>query len=284
MQSRRTGKPARHETIAFLTNHPTRFGWRPRHHHRPDFFPGAAQRAQELGYKLEHFWLAEPGMTPRRFCDILVTRDIHGIVVARMPPGVSSLELPWEHFSVVALGLTLQTPQFHHVTENHFDTAARAMRACHGRGYRRVGFVFSEANDSPRVAERWVGAYLQCQQSLPKIEPLPICPGAPTDRATFSRWLKHHRPDALIVTQSAPVLKWLHALQREVPRDVGLVALQGNQGLGSTGVHYDPIKIGAIAVEMLAGLLYRNERGVPADPYEVTIAGEWRDGRTLPAR
>src|SRR3954453_19751018 len=66
MRSRRTGKPPRHETVAFVTNYPTRFGWRPRHHDRPDFFPGAARRAAELGYRLEHFWLAQPGMNPNR--------------------------------------------------------------------------------------------------------------------------------------------------------------------------------------------------------------------------
>lgn len=33
----------------------------------PDQTSGAAEPATELGYKLEHFWLTEPGMTPARF-------------------------------------------------------------------------------------------------------------------------------------------------------------------------------------------------------------------------
>src|SRR5581483_2410531 len=67
MSSRRSGRPVKHVTLAFVTNYPTRFGWRPEQHDRPDFFPGALQRARDFGYKLEHFWLAEPGMTPTRF-------------------------------------------------------------------------------------------------------------------------------------------------------------------------------------------------------------------------
>ena len=68
MQSRRLGKPVKHMTLAYVTNYPTRYGWKPVHHDRPDFFPGAVARARELGYNLEDFWLAEPGMTPARFC------------------------------------------------------------------------------------------------------------------------------------------------------------------------------------------------------------------------
>src|SRR4051812_39557100 len=70
MQSRRTGRTQKHLTIAYVTNCTTRNGWRPEHYDRPDFFPGAAQRARDFGYKIEAFWLAEPGMSSYRFCEI----------------------------------------------------------------------------------------------------------------------------------------------------------------------------------------------------------------------
>jgi LacI family transcriptional regulator len=103
MQSRRTGRVTRHATIAYVISSPTRYGWRPPHHDRPDYFPGAAERADDLGYKLEHFWLAEPGMTPERFCNILVARGICGLLVGRLPPDMQSLPVEWERFSCVAL-------------------------------------------------------------------------------------------------------------------------------------------------------------------------------------
>ena len=74
MRSRRSGNAVKHGTLAFLTNYPTRDGWRPIHHNRPDFFPGAVARAKDFGYKLEHFWLGEPGMTPARLSAILRAR------------------------------------------------------------------------------------------------------------------------------------------------------------------------------------------------------------------
>ncbi len=284
MTSRRTGAAVRHATLAFVTNYPTRFGWRPPHHDRPDFFPGAVDRARDFGYKLEHFWLAEPGMTPARFRDILITRGIHGVIVGRMPPNQHALDLAWDRFSCVALGLTLRSPQLHHVTENHFDTAWRAMQQCLERGYRRVGFVFSEANDSPRVGDRWVGAYLLQQLKFPFRDRLALCPGAPTDQAEFSAWFRRVRPDALIVTHAPPAVAWLKELGLSVPRDVGLVALQDRPESGAAGVYYDPRKVGALAVELLIGLMHRNDTGVPTDQHEVMLTGEWREGTTLPRR
>lgn len=283
MKSRRTGCAVQHATLAFVTNYPTRFGWRPQHHTRPDFYPGAVERAEAFGYKLEHFWLGEPGMTSARFSQILMTRGIDGLIIGRMPPGQHTLNLPWENFSSVALGMTLRSPQLHHVTENHFDTAWQAMQQCRERGYRRVGFVFSEANDSPCVGDRWLGAFFLQQLKFHAADRLPLCPGVPTDESSFTDWFRREKPDALIVTHAAPVLRWLRALGCEVPRDVGLVELQDTIELGTSGVYYAPAKIGALAVEILVGLLQRNQRGVPDSQHEVMVTGEWREGETLPS-
>jgi LacI family transcriptional regulator len=284
MQSRRSGRKVKHLTLAFVTNYPTRFGWRPEHHDRPDFFPGAMERSADFGYRLEPFWLAEPGMTSERFCNILSARGIHGLMIGRLPPGQNSLGLAWERFSSVALGLTLRSPLLHHVTENHFDTAWQGMQQCMERGYRRVGFVFSEANDSPRVGDRRLSAYLGQQLQYPPTDRLPPCPGVPTDQATFSTWFRQERPDALLVNHATPVIEWLRALGKEVPQDVGLIELEDRPRLGCAGVYYDPAKIGALAVEMLVGLVHRNETGVPGDQHEILLTGVWREGNTLPAR
>lgn len=284
MQSRRSGRVVKHVTLAYVTNYPTRFGWRPEHHNRPDFFPGAVARARELGYKLEHFWLGEPGMSPRRFCDILASRGINGLVIGRLPPGQQTLELEWTRFSCVALGLTLRQPVLHHVTENHFDTVTQAMTRCRERGYRRVGLVYSEANDSPGVGDRWLAAYLQQQQLLPKADRLPICPMIPANEPAFVAWVRQHRPDVIIATHARPVFRWLNGMGVEVPGEVGLIDLEDNPKLGCAGVYYDPDVVGALAVDMLVGLLHRNETGVPVNQHEVLLTGVWREGRTLPPR
>ena len=283
MQSRRTGKAVRHATLAFVTAYPSRYGWRPDHHDRPDFFPGAAARARDLGYKLEDFWLAEPGMSSKRFCDILTNRGIHGLILARLPPDQHALDLDWTRFSNVALGLTLRAPLLHHVTENHFDTVWQAMRECQARGYKRPGFVYSDANDSPLVGDRWLGAYLAQQQLLfdPK-DHLPTCPPIPADEASFATWLRKYKPDALLCTHARPVLRWLQNLQLSVPGEVGIIDLDSHPAPDTTGLSYDPAQIGALAVDMLVGLLHRNETGIPTAQHETLLTGTWREGSTLP--
>ncbi|MEO7412334.1 MAG: LacI family DNA-binding transcriptional regulator, partial [Opitutaceae bacterium] len=284
MSSRRSGRPVKHVTLAFLTNYPTRFGWQPQYHPRPDFFPGAAARAKEFGYQLEHFWLAEPGMTPARMGDILTARGINGAMIARLPPGQHTFEFPWERFSCVALGMTLRSPLLHHVTENHFDTAWQAMQQCLDRGYRRVGFVFSQANDSPRVGDRWLGAYFGQHSKLPATRRVAPCPGMPATRAEFVAWFQRERPDALIVNHAGSVFQWLAELGKSVPRDVGMVDMEFHPGPDCAGVYCDPAKIGALAVEMLIAQLHRNETGVPRGQHEALLTGEWHEGQTLPPR
>lgn len=284
MRNRRSGIPIRREAIAYVTSHPTRYGWRPEHHNRPDFFPGAHQRAHDFGYDLEHLWFAEPGMTPKRFQQVLMSRSIRGLIIGRMPPGKLSLDLEWDTFPAVALGMTLQSPRLHHVTENHFDTAWLAMQQCQARGYRRVGFVFSEANDSPCVGDRWLGAYVTKQMQYSQSDRMLPCPGAPTDEKKFIAWFQEHRPDALLVTHSAPVLRWLAAMGCNVPKDVGLVELQDNIEGNVAGVCYDRSRIGALAIELLVDLIYRNETGIPLEQHEILLSGKWREGLTLPSR
>ncbi|HEX2853829.1 MAG TPA: LacI family DNA-binding transcriptional regulator [Opitutaceae bacterium] len=284
MKSRRSRRPVKNLALAFVTNYPTRFGWKPEHHDRPDYFPGASDRARDFGYRLEHFWLGEPGMTPRRFCDMLSEGEIHGLIVGRLPPSQTTLDLAWERFSCVALGMTLQKPRLHHVTENHFDTICQAMQQCRLRGYRRVGLVFSEADDSPRVGDRWLAAYLHQQMRFPPADRIAFCPRIPADETGFATWLEETRPDAIIATHAKPVLAWLDKLGKNVPGDVGLVNLDHRTDSGCAHVHYDAAKIGALAVEMLVGLMHRNETGVPDDQHEILMTGVWRDDQTLPDR
>jgi len=285
MKSRRTGSAVKHTVLAYVTNHSTRFGWRPPELDQPDFFPGAVARAKDFGYKLEHFWMAEPGMTPARFCDILRARGIHGILVGRLPADLHRLEFAWEHFSCVALGSTLETPRLHFVAQGMFFTARHSMQQCIERGYRRIGLVFSTPKDYPRAVDRWVGGYFCQQHLLAKADRIPIYETGPENRGAFLAWFKKWQPDALLVSRAAPVIAWLQGAGYAVPGDVGVVDLRNERPeLGHSGIFDDMAKVGALGVDMLLGLMHRNERGVSPDPHEVLLPGAWFEGTTLPAR
>jgi DNA-binding LacI/PurR family transcriptional regulator len=286
MQSRRSGDSSREVVLAYVTNYPTRYGWRPQYHDRPDYFPGATARALELCCKLEHFWLGEPGMTPERLSNILTVRGIHGVLLGRLPPGMEDLELLWERFSCVALGMTLRRPRLHRVAEDFFSSASLAMSELYQKGYKRIGFVFSEADDSPHVGDAWLGACLRQQLRLAPgvfIEPF-LFQQNENHVLPFSHWLARHRPDALLVTHAEPALAWLKELGLSVPADIGLATLNNNhKEKGFSGIHCPASKLGALGVEMLIGLMHRGEVGIPSDPHEVLLNGDWIDGSTLRA-
>src|SRR5450756_789272 len=104
---------------------------------------------------------------------------------------------------------------------------------------------------------------------LPPADRLKPCPKIAPSEADFAAWFRRERPDALLVNHAHSVLTWLHNLGQQVPRDVGVIELENHLKLGCAGVYYDPAKIGALAVEMLVGLLHRNETGVPGDQHEI---------------
>lgn len=284
MQSRRSGRKVKDVVLAYITCYPTRYGWRPPFHNRPDYYPGAANRAVELGYRLEHFWLTEPGMTPERMSDILTVRGIHGVMIGRLPPGKQDVSLLWDRFSSVALGLTLQTPNLHRVAEDHFSSSGKAMQQLHARGYRRIGFVFSEADDSPRVGDQWLGAFLG-QLSKLKLDGVnePLFYEAKAKHfERFGAWMKKHQPDALLVTHTDPVREWLKMMKLSVPKDIGLATVVNNQPEnGCAGIYCSAEKLGALATEMLVGLMHRGEVGISQSPHEVLLNGDWLDGNTL---
>jgi len=286
MQSRRSSHAPKQIVLAFVTNYPTRHGWRPSHSGRPDYFPGAEARALELGYKLEPFWLGEPGMTPERFSDILATRNIHGLLMGRLPPGIETARLSWERFSCVALGRTLRTPRLHYVTEDHYASAALAVRTMVARGFKRIGFVTTALDDSVGVLNRWLGGFLREQLKLEEKNRVPLClfasaPNSADNPRQFKRWYDRWKPDALLVTEMPPFLDWLATLKIR-PKTIPTATLVNDRGdSGWTGIHCDHALLGSLAVDTLIGLMIRGETGIPKHPHEVLLTGEWLDGTTL---
>jgi LacI family transcriptional regulator len=131
--------------------------------------------------------------------------------------------------------------------------------------------------------DMWVGGFASEQAKWPtrnhRVRPLI---SHEHDRAKFVAWFTRHRPDVVIVSQAKPVRGWLAELGAEVPRDVGLVELRCyDPAADHAGVYYDPAKTGALALEMLIGMMHRQERGVPEIPHEVLLQGVWIEGKTL---
>lgn len=268
-------------TLAYVTNWNSRWGWKNVTAH-PDFFRGASTAAVELGFNLEHFWTREPGLTHGRLSQILTARGIQGVIVASHVREIDeALRLDWSHFSAVKIDYFPHQPELPNVTNNQLHIIRLAMQKVIAAGYRRIGFVMDEGWDIT-VDRLWSAGFLWEQQSLPVGDRIP--PYLFPQAEPLQAWLQRHCPDVLISKREfvQPVLK---QLGWRVPQEIAFADLFLEDFSGKTaGVRQNHETVGALAVEMLAGLLQHNKRGVPEIPTTTYVEGTWFEGRSLPRR
>lgn len=280
-------------TLAYVTNWGTRWGWKsfPAH---AQFYDGASAKASDLGYRLDHFWLGEPGLTCQRLSDILVARGITGVVIASHVPGTGeALDFDWPRLSAVKIDFFPASPELHSVTNDQSMAVRVAMRRAIDAGYRRIGLVIPEWCDD-FVDQAFSAGYLVEQQRLDPADRIPILSySRPNDRldgtglvplAAFREWYHHHRPEALI-SWDPFVRPRLAELGLSVPRDLAyadifLEAIDGQVA----GVRQNCRRVGELAVEILAGQLQQHIFGIPPYPTTSLVEGTWFDGATLPVR
>jgi len=279
---RRNLSPASHITLAFVTAFPAPDGWR--RHPSPIFrqmYAGALARAAERNYKLEHFWLYQDGMSNQRFGKMLYARGISGLLLAPIPSTRIAVDLSWSSFSVMVLGLTPSTNQFHRVSTDYYQGMLLALEKCAQLGYRRPGFAV-RMETIERLEFRWEAAYLLAQlQSKEAVRlPRPLVVREWT-REIVLDWIKREKPDVII----GPVLGKLEEIVREsghsIPGDIGIVGLlvpDENDRL--SGIIQDGELIGAVAADQLIHQIEHNEKGMPAHPITHTMPGHWNEGVT----
>ena len=272
-----------HAALGFVTAWPSRHGWRESANHRR-FHAGSADRARELGYSLDEFWLTEPGMTSSRMTRILTARGIRGLILPSLPHPGGELRLRWKHFAAVTKGLTIALPALHRVISSHYDDIRLVAAELTARKYRRIGLVLSEELNE-RVDCAWLAGlhvHQQRQAAADRVPPLIARPGR--ERADFDRWLVDHQPDVMLFSD-LPVRMWAEAKGLRIPRDVGLVHLDWSPELALlAGLDSDPEELGRAATDLLVGQLHAQEHGIPHHEKIITIKGHWQDGATVRPR
>lgn len=285
-RANQTASVCYHGTLAWVTGFPTREGWR-NMIQTTGYFEGAAARADQLGYRLEEFWIAEPGLNAKRATQILLARGIRGLIIAPLPVPRGKLDLDWRQFSAASLGFSLIEPKLHVVMNNQFRNMKQVVKQLHELGHRRIGLAMPSANDE-RVDHNYLAGFWIAQQNSPpdaaRLEPLLA---KEFSRKIFNAWFRRARPDAIVLATANcdQVTGWLHEQGLEVPADLSLaVAALPHGNTEISGVDENVPSIGAHAVETVVGMIHRNERGVPVRPVCLLIEGVWADGGTTSAR
>jgi LacI family transcriptional regulator len=269
-----------HATLGFVTAWPSRDGWAKLPNMRR-FHAGVAQRARELGYALDEFWLTEPGMSSRRMTDILRARGIRGLVLASLPVPSGGLSLGWTHFACVTKGLTISSPAMHRVVSSHYEDMRLVLERLGGLGYRRVGLVLGEALNY-RINGAWLAAYLLYKNepgSFVRIPELILSGTRPLEH--FRRWLRQSSPDVIIFSDQ-PVPAWVDQLGFTAPERIGLVNMDWSPEFSPlAGLDSEAEAQGMAATDLLVGQLDANQHGIPRHEKIVTIKGSWVPGKSV---
>jgi DNA-binding LacI/PurR family transcriptional regulator len=280
--------------VAWVTNYPTRNGWSAGSGTCFALYrDSAAERLARHGYRLEEFWLREPGLTAKRASQILFSRGIRGLLICPLPTDRGHLSLDWEKFSAVSFGYSIVRPKLHLFTSAHYRAVITAMRELRSLGYRRIGLVISSGMDE-RMDRLWSSAYRSQMTIVPQSQSIPVLTyeeDYPSyreshyleGRKAFGAWFQRHRPEAVIST-SYFLPQWADELGYRIPGDLGVVnpILQEKpEARGISCIVESSRQIGQAAADFLVAMMQRGEYGVPESPQQILIEGKWFQGNTV---
>lgn len=266
--------------IGFVTGFKSENDWRTWGSYS-QYYAGAESRLDELGFKLEHFWLREPGMTAQKLSRILSLRGIEGVIIGPLPNPKAHLSLNFGPFSSVALGYSMWRPALHRVCNHQFHAMLTALSAIKHRGYSHAGVAIS-ALDNERVGFNWLAGSFVAQDHFRDSFRVSIFAEGEWTEERFKRWFETTRPQ-VIVASTLEVWKWAQRLEVSIPEEVGFVDLDcyNSRQFNVSGVDQKPFQMGAIAGEIIATQIQHNQRGIPGNPRITLVEGSWFDGGTL---
>ncbi len=256
--------------------------------HLTRIYEGMNRRADELGYRLEPFWLRAPGMTFHRFRGILDARGIEGLLSFGSPDLDQEFPAELADQAIVTVGLSIRTP-LHRVTSHFYNDTVNVLDRVHQLGYRRPGLVLGRYEEA-RSGHAHTAAYLGwCEHRLGPGCALSVLQLERVEESPLLAWLGRARPDVLVFVHLYDMLAELRAVLRRnrerVPSGLGVAVLsQIVEGSGFSGLQQNQPLMGAWAVELLAARITNRDLGIPANPRIEMVEGEWVEGGTLAGR
>jgi LacI family transcriptional regulator/LacI family repressor for deo operon, udp, cdd, tsx, nupC, and nupG len=276
-RSSRREKPFR-GTLAWLVNNRTPHDWRRVSMYRETFL-GAKERAPAHGYALEVFELDMNGVTAARMAGMFRSRNVSGILVCPQPQPNTVLDFSWHSFSSVTFGHSLISPQLHTIISMHLRSVLQVMHEIRKLGYSRIGLVYSRSVDT-RVSHAYLGGFLSdCHlHGVAKVPP-PVDPS----EDDFHGWFRKYRPDAIVSAGIADITQILADAGLEAPADVGVAIVPLPERSGAmAGMYENSRHIGALAVDLVVGMIQQGVRGSPDFPHYTHVDAVWVPGRSLP--
>lgn len=237
---------------------------------------GVFNTANALGYRIERFALAEPGMTARRLSQIIWNRGIKGVIVHPLDQPGEIAGFRWDLFSSVVIGYSLRQPALHRVVIDYHQSTHLGLSQALALGSKKVGLLLPEGIDS-RTNYIYRSAYLGFQNLAGPKKVGPLLVSDLENRAAIARWVSSHAFDTVFTTGEGATQQlrcWLSSPRSKMQIKVLNLSLTTPMGSGP-GVYQDTMEAGAEAVRYVVQLIHSREVGIPLCPKLISIGGVW---------
>jgi LacI family transcriptional regulator len=236
---------------------------------------GANRRAEELGFSITTMHGADYNQSLPNLLKVIRTRGLEGAVL--LPTAVPTeldTSANWNGISVIATSKSILAPRFHCVLPNQFGNTMRLLETLErgAAGNRRIGAVFDEMFDE-RTAHNFTAAVnWKPANRVTLTVPQNV---TATERADLvAQWLIAQRPDA-VFAQCDAVMAALPRLRGVRPAlDLQVISLGEHNSAGFSYLDECAELVGSGAIDLLAGMMYYHESGIPVNPRTTLIDGK----------
>lgn len=241
---------------------------------------GARARAEDLGFRLEEHVVGPARLSLHRLETMLRARGIEAVLLLPSWKPFDLSAFDWSGFAAVSADRAEAPQQFHAVTCDHYRSLLALLEELHQRGYRRPGLLLEPGRDE-RILRLTSAAFRTFQALHPQATAVPILPWPSAAAADLVPWYRRHRPD-VILSHHLAAMETLAAAGIAFPERCGFACLNlAKATRPCAGLDLQPRLIGARSVELLVGLLQRNERGIPECPTTLSLPAHVLTGPTL---
>jgi LacI family transcriptional regulator len=233
---------------------------------------GIVRRSAELGFSVDQLKAAEYRFNLRNVLNVVRNRGVEGVVLfpSVVAPLVLDPAVDWNGISVVAVTNSILAPRFHSVAPHQFSNMMRLIESAQAHGYRRIGMMLEESFDE-RTAHHFTAA-MDWHKHGARVLLLRATQAPEEKLATAARWIAAHTPD-LIFAQSPDLAQ---AALATGPHTATIAALGTPNDDRHSCLDEHPEEVGTAAVDLLAGMMYYHETGIPAHPRTTMIYGQLR--------
>lgn len=237
----------------------------------------AHRQAQALGFFYRRMHLSDFHESKARLSRGLAAQGIDGILLLPMRElRIFDNLLDWQRYSVISTSYSVVSPHFHRVVPDQFANLKMTCEMLVKRGYHRIGFITSR-DDDVRAHHHFTAA-IAWHNTFGGAEAItPLVHRPENIERSWIAWLKQKKPDVVIVWDSARFLHLARKIKLHIPNDIAVVAFSPNRE-AMAAIDERPTATGATAVDLLAGMIQRGEKGVPAMGNVTMVPGTWNEG------